>query len=242
MTNTFNLPLLQAISDWQQGGVSEQKRARGIAVAEAAQCLEARFRKCNLVALRKISLKKQPLWELLAGERLAETISAWTVATDIAKTFKKGVPKPGWQGIIVCCSPSDAQVIVNLSTLFDNAAFKEAIERHKDNIHEFELGMGKYMNSQSEVIIEKDAILPSEIYALGGYSSEPHEIGKIIFGRDVSDEEITWMQSALNASGRDFGAWWIEGEQKDNVLRRVQAKIPELLERKRLCEAKGVGE
>jgi hypothetical protein len=92
MADDFTLELLQAISDWQQGGNGREKHYRGRALKARAAGLDQRFRQTGLVCFRKVSLKKRPLWQLLADNKLPETISAWTATTDVAKTFKHGVP------------------------------------------------------------------------------------------------------------------------------------------------------
>ena len=234
----LNLNLLQAISNWQRGGNAREKHYRGQALKEAVKNLDKKFRCTSLVAFRKVDLKKQPLWQLLAGGKLKETISAWTSTTDVAKTFKGGVPLKAWQGVIVEYLPKPEEVIVNLASLYADSSFKEAIEFHRTNITDYDNGMGEYKGSQNEVVIEKDSLTPSEIYALGGYSNEPYKLGRIFFGRDPEPIEIAWMQVELQRIGKSFGPWWIEGDAKDRVLRHILEEIPALQELKQLQVAK----
>ena len=221
----FSLELLRAINDWQQGGNARKKHYRGQTLKRVCATLDDRFRRCGLVVFRKVSLKKSPLWQLLAKGSLGETISAWTASTDVAKTFKDGVPEPGWQGVILQYHPEPGSVIVNLSTLYACPAFKEATQRQRANIASFDLGMGKFKGSQAEVVIERRAVSPENIHALGGYSSEPQHLGRVIFGRDVTNDEVTWMRRVLQKHGQDFGPWWIQDQAKDRVLRRIQEQM-----------------
>ena len=85
---------------------------------------------------------------------LSETILAWTLDTKIAKSFKGGVPPEGIQGVIFVTTPKPENVIVNLTILFSNSDFQAAYEKEKDNINGFYEGIGRYGNSQSEVVLE----------------------------------------------------------------------------------------
>lgn len=237
----FSLPVLQAISDWQCDYDQAEKAKRGAALAAVASHLQPRFKTLSLMAFRRFDLTKTPLWQLLADGHLPETISSWTLTTDVAKTFKGGVPPAGWQGVIVQCAPADAEVILNLATLYRDAEFKKAIERHKSKIRDFDLGMGQYGAVEDEVVIRREVLTPGDIYALGGYSSTPEQLGRVIFGRDVTADEIGWMRASLRKQGDDFGPWWLDGERKDKVLERTRLHIPRLLEQKRLQEVRENG-
>ncbi len=233
----FDLPLLQAISDWQQGGNARAKYQRGLRLKTLCRNVDSRFRICKLLAFRRLSLNRFPLWNLLADGSLKETISAWTCSIDMAKNFKGGVPPLNWQGIILERLPSDDSVIINLSVLFHDESFQSAIEKYKTQIAEFNLGMGKYMNSQSEVVLEISKVGREDIHGLGGYTSDPNEIGKWIFGREPSDKEIARMTSLLQKGGRNFGPWWLDGEAKDRVLKKVISHVPRLKEKKKRQDA-----
>lgn len=229
----FDLELIQAINDWQIGGVPSVKSKRGQNLQKiCSERLDEKYKKCNLVAFRRIALEKKPLWELLANERLDETISAWSLDTDFVKKFKDGVPEPGWQGVICMLSPGVGEIIVNLSLLYSDRDFVTAVERHKHLIRDFDKGINKYGAKQSEVIIRREFIVPNDIYALGGYSGSAEEIGEFIFDRKVTSAEIDWMKLILNKDGEEFGAWWIDGDAKDRVLCKIKETMPSLKELK----------
>ena len=232
----FTPEFLQAISDWQQGGDAREKHQRGQKLKRLAGGLDSKFRTTGLVCFRRVALHKTPIWKLLAEGRLDETISSWTATTDVAKTFKSGVPPPGWQGVILEWAPGKGpgKVIVNLAALYADEGFCRAIEKYKDKIVDYAKGMGKYSGTQNEVVIELDAVQLSDIYAMGGVSSEPHELGRVLFGREVKQREIAWMREVLKKQGQDFGPWWIDGKEKDRALQSTMRYVPEL---KRIKEA-----
>ena len=232
MSEQFSLDLLQAISDWQQGGNFELKKKYGIQLKSTATSLDPEFRQCDVVCYRRISLGKSPLWKLIAEQELPETISSWTNDVSIAKAFKGGVQEEGWQGIIAQHKPTPDEVIVNLDYLYADRDFQSAVEKHKHNIENFDLGIGLYGNHEREIVIEKTSLAPSEIYALGGYSSSPNVIGHKIFGREPTPKEITFMEKRLAQRDEKFGAWWLTGDPLQRVLKKVESHIPALKKKK----------
>lgn len=239
MKTHFTKNLIQAISDWQKGGNSGEKRQRGLALEAECKSLPDKYRQCGMVAFRRLALKKRPLWRLMIKARLSERISAWTLTTDVAKTFKNGVPPPKWQGVILHHLPTPDTVIVNLPVLFADSRFQAAVTKYKSRIRDFNLGMGRYQANQSEVIIKRAFVTPEEIYALGGYSSQPEKLGKLFFGGNVTPAQMAWMRTQLQGQAKDFGKWWIEGAAKDRVLTKVKAETPDLIaKQKRQLAAK----
>lgn len=225
----FSLEFIIAVNEWQQGGNEVLKKQRGQTIKRLAAFLEQKFRECDLVVYRRIALNKDPLWDLLAEGSIGETISAWTVSSEAAKKIKKGVPKKG-QGIIFSKSPDNIRnrVVLNLEKLYRDAEFLETADKLKGKISGYQYGIGKYGPEQYEVIIEQEFLSPVEIHALGGFSSSPAEIGKMYFGRNPTSEEIIWMRGILNSIGKDFGAWWLEGQSKDDVLNNLISHVPRL--------------
>ena len=164
---TFDLPFLQAISDWQWGSSLE----RGELLKALCADLPPQFRTAHSMCFRKLKLKKGSIWDLVAEDLLPEKISSWTMDTDVAKTIKGGVPKEGWQGVVLFRTPPAEQIIVNLWALYRESKFTEALTRHRHDIKDFEKGAGKYWDTQSEVVMEIDSVTQADIYSLGGYSS-----------------------------------------------------------------------
>jgi hypothetical protein len=90
----FPLKLVQAVSDWQRGGIHNQKVKRGQRLKAVDAELPEAFRVCTDPSFRQEAHAKDRVWQLLANNHLPETIAAWTADLRTAKTFKGGMPPP----------------------------------------------------------------------------------------------------------------------------------------------------
>ena len=227
--------LLQAVSDWQRGGNAKQKEKRGRALKGAMNRLPKKYKSCGLYCLRQIAIEKGSLWRLADQLKLPETISSWTVSPTVASQFKGGVPPKGLQGIIFGKHPPIGSVIANISALYRDQRFLDAIEVHRHKIEGFHDGMGKYRDTQFEVVLEIGFVELQDIYALGGYSSSSWEIAQQYFGTQTpSDVQMKLFDDLVEKSRAKLGADWIEGEAKDRVLAKVAKLMPKLRKLKKL--------
>lgn len=224
----FALELLQAINDWQKSSSDK----RGNTLKNLAADLPSHFRTCGLCCFRQIALGKGSVWDLLAENELPEKISAWTTDLGVAKSFKGGVPPEGqgWQGVIFVMYPQPEHVVLNLSALYQDTAFTEAIDQHKPSISNFADGIGRYWNSQSEVIIEISDLSVPDVHALGGFSSNRDDVAQLFFERAPTVEELEWFDNALEQSGEQLGPVWMDGDGLDRVVKRMQPHVQKLKE------------
>lgn len=220
------LELLQAINDWQKSSSDK----RGDVLKNLAADLPLQFRTCSLCCFRQIALGKGSVWDLLAENQLPEKISAWTTDLGVAKSFKGGVPPEGqgWQGVIFVLFPQPEHVVLNLSALYQDKTFKEAIERHAKSIGSFADGIGRYGNTQSEVILEIPDLSVPDVHALGGFSSDRTEVSRLLFGRAPSPEEMAWFDAALEKTREQLGPVWMDGEGLNRVVKRMQPHVQSL--------------
>jgi hypothetical protein len=147
------------VSDWQRGGDHDQKVRRGRRLKEWAAELPPRFRECYTTCFRQEAHQKDRTWQLLADGHLLEEIASWTTDLDVAKRFKGGVPPPGLRGLIFSIMPPAEAVVLNLNTLFADLAFCDAVETHRPNVTGFGDGIGRWRESQREVVLELLTIL-----------------------------------------------------------------------------------
>ncbi len=164
-----NIELLQAINDWQ----IDSSIKRGKKLKKLCSNLPLKYRESAKVCYRKIDLKKDSIWNLVADNSLDEKISSWTTDCKFAKRFKGGVPpKDGvFFGYVLAIKPQHDQIILNLEELYKSEEFLEALELNKGKIKNFDRGCDKYRGLQSEVILELASVSSEHIYSLGGYSS-----------------------------------------------------------------------
>jgi hypothetical protein len=225
----YSLEFLQAINDWQRGGDAKQKARRSKRLKELAEQIDMKFRSCDAVCYRQIALLKGGVWNLLAENRLSETISAWTTDILLAKGFKGGVPPKGqgWQGVIFSLKPEVDNIVLNLNTVYADPAFQEAIDAYKSKINGFAKGIGAYQNTQSEVIIELERLDLAQVHALGGYSlsSDSQDFAERYLSHMSTEESKVLIDQTLAKFGKQFGPSWIEGEAVASVLERMQPHI-----------------
>lgn len=231
----FKLSLLQAISDWQQGGDAKQNRRRGQVLKEACASLPESYRTSLLACFRRVGLEKGSVWNLIGEDRLDEKVSSWTFDIEVAKEFKNGVPPDGqgYQGVIFCIKPPpSSRVIVNLRELYKSSAFCAAMESNRSAITGFSDGAGRYWDCQSEVVLEIEAVTQEEIYSLGGHSSPFEQLvaqaADLTYGRAATPEEVEALLLKTEHVRSQAGPKWLTLEATKRVLARTKPKAEAL--------------
>ena len=126
--------------------------------------------------------------------------------------------------------PQPEHVVLNLTALYQDAAFKATIEQHAKSIRNFADGIGRYGNSQSEVIIEISDLSVPDVHALGGFSSNRDDVARLFFGRVPTSEELACFDNVLEQSGEQLGPVWMDGAGLDRVVKRMQPHVERLKE------------
>jgi hypothetical protein len=235
MQDIFPLSLLQAISDWQRSST----KTRAQTLKAECEALPAEYRTCLLVCYRQIALPKGGVWDLIGENHLSEKISSWTLDIELAKAFKGGVPPAGqgFQGTILYLYPPPGSVVVNLSMLFRNASFLDAMEKNKSSITGYQDGAGRYGNSQSEVVLEIEAVAPEDIYSLGGHSSPLDELvaqaADLVYRRPATEAERRQLFLDATVAGVRVGPSWLNMDATRRVLARTKPHAEVLREFKR---------
>jgi hypothetical protein len=206
----FTKDLIQAISDWQRGGDAKQKLRRGKAVKMQASRLPIKYKTVTGKCFRQIALKGKQLLHLGTHYQLSEAISSWTLSETVAREFKGGVPPPGdYQGIIFSTMPSSDSIILNIDSLFNDIDFVASIEQYKNEVDGYGQGIGRWGNSQHEVIIEVDRLPLEALQAWGGFSSTEQRLAKMFFGRTPNNEEMKLFNEVMSKAGLKTGAYWL---------------------------------
>ena len=156
---------------------------------------------------------------------MAEKISSWSECVIVAKNFKGGVPSPGYQGVIFHIQPPIESVIINLNRLYNNTEFTQAICAQKDQVTGYSNGIGKYGNSQQEVVMEIYSLPLNSIHSWGGYV-EPKQrliqLSKMYYGRTASDEELVKLEQLIHHAGNELGPSWLS---TTDAVKRVTEKL-----------------
>jgi hypothetical protein len=234
MANMFSLPLLIAVNDWQRGSSSPtQRKRRSETLAREAAKLAPKFRTCGLACFRQVALNEGPLWELLAEEDLSEAISSWTMDLRVATSFKGGVPPHEWRGVIYEIIPRPEQVVLNMAALYREPGFRAAADQMRAQIPGYYDGIGRYGDTQSEVVLKIESVGPDEIHTMGGYSSDSATLAALMLGYQPTEDEQEWFDGLLAKAGlRSEGPWWLTHEGWRNVYARARPRILELTARK----------
>jgi hypothetical protein len=223
---TFTKDCLQAINDWQRGGNHKQKLKRGQKLKREALLLADKFRTCDKNCFRQEAHQKGRVWQLLADNKLPETIAAWTTDLTVAKAFKGGVPPHDLQGVIFSLLPPAGSIIVNLAALYADSNFLSAINTFKSEIVGFSDGIGRYWNSQQEIVLEVGSLTTQEVLFYGGYSSSRDRLR--IDGRTPTQEELEEFDALCLDAGITLGSWWLSADGTQKVLSRMKPHISRL--------------
>jgi len=227
---TFDLPLLQAVSDWQRGH-SDRARSNqlGQALKKACAHLPIQYRSGHLVCYRRVSLDKQGVMKLLGADSLKEKISSWTFNTEVAKGMKGGVPFPASNdlGVIFQTTPNPQNIIVNIRALYLDADFRDALFQNEKRIKNYDLGAGRYWDGEDEIVLEIDTVTQSNIYSLGGYSSPFDELvakaAQSYYGRvDVTPEQVEALLVKAEPLRGIAGPRWLSEDATKRVLRNIE--------------------
>jgi hypothetical protein len=222
----FTLDLLQAVNDWQRGFNDDQKVKRIAQLTAAAGSVDQRFRESKVPCYRQVTLRPNYVWKMGESYKLNETVSSWSEQYDVAMAIKGGVAPAGMDllPVIFCVAPERAKVVLNIAELYREPEFNAAVAAEKANIAGYWYGIGRYGDSQSEVVLELDEVLLSDVYATGGHSSSATEILERPEVKEMLDgcpPEVRATVEREIAEGRaPLGPMWLTGEPKDRIVKK----------------------
>jgi hypothetical protein len=201
MPTPYSINFLQALNDWQYGGV-HNKSTRGPLLKKLARNLPPHVTSTSLCCFRRLDLPPSTLLELRT-EALSESISSWTFDLSVATRLWGGDPEPDRETLIFAIAPGTGNVILNVAALYREPEFIEACERHKNDIWRFELGIGWYGDSQQELILELGQLDTNSVVAIGAYSDDLRPLAAHLLERDqrgigdlratLSGSRLRWM-------------------------------------------------
>ena len=111
------------------------------------------------------------------------------------------------------------------------------MKRNESNIDGFSDGAGRYWDSQSEVVLEIDAVGQEDIYSLGGHSSSFEQLvaqaAQIIYGREATPQELEELILKSEHVRGQASPKWLTLEATKRVLARTKPRAEALAEIKR---------
>lgn len=218
----YTIELLKAINDWQFLGTGKIKSKIAKKIQTHSIDLPEKFKTLNSKCYRRVDLVGKHSLEIGIKLSLPETFSSWSFEKSVAKEFDGGVPPKGYQGVIFELTPEDNnyEVILNLDELFKDEAFIQACNENKDNIKNYDKGIGFFANNEKELILSVSELRMNQIWAYGGFSSSIDEIAEKFFGHKPTRNEATYFDRVIKAGNISFGASWITGEAKDRTIQK----------------------
>lgn len=139
-----------------------------------------------------------------------------------------GVPPNNLQGVIFVKAPSDDQVILNLVEVYADSEFTEACETHREAIPGFSWGIGKYGDSQFEIVLDIEALGTDEVLSYGGFSSTVEDLAALALGHAPSSDELELFELTMAKAGIRPGPWWLSADGTRRVLNRLAPRLAEL--------------
>ncbi len=213
----FTLDLLQAINDWQAGGFDNRKKELAERLSETSRDLPSTFKIMDKPCLRRIDLLGKFILQIGINLELPETYSSWTFDEIVAQGFYEGVPPKNYTGVIFKLTPdnNNYDVILNLDLLYSDKNFLEFIEINKHNIANYNEGIGRFSNSEKEIILKVDTLRIEQIWAYGGYRSSPEKLAEMYFGRKPNPDEIVAFNRIIEHVGKTL---WVKGDAKNRLI------------------------
>lgn len=239
MQPKFTIEFLQSLNDWQAGAISKKDK-NGIYndnikiklannIIKTSINIPKEFKSFNGSCYRKFNSGNN--MELGLKEFINEKYSSWTTDFENLKTSKTlKNPKKNEIGIIFKKDIIyNCNVILNLNALYCNKEFLEFIDDNKNEIKNFENGIGKYNNSQNEIILENTKLHIDNIIAYYGKGSEIMDFIRTYFPEVMDNEkEKQELITEIRKRAPDIGKKkWLEGEGAIKIIKKhkILAKL-----------------
>jgi hypothetical protein len=123
-------------------------------------------------------------------------------------------------------------VVLNLTALFADRDFRTAVETHKLTIDGYHDGIGRWHDSQHEVVLELGNLHQASIYSYGGFSSNREMLAELHLQRKPTSEDLAEFDRLAQKAGISPGEWWLSETGTRAVLARMQPHINQLREKK----------
>ena len=239
----YTLDFIQTVNDWQAYGMRERKNE--IAQKLRSFSIDDHLKKCDKPCYRitdfRNHVKERSIFDAFLNQRILFGVTSWTTDYKVAQNFyKEGIPLYPYEGInyiikITNCS----NIILNIESLYSDTAFIKACEKHKKNIKEYSKGIGRFGNTQKEVILDIESVSVDNIYAFWGTSSTKEDFYKKYINDfvkiiNLSNGKITYkfIDDFLN---QNIGPHWDDDEQNVKCIISTLKKEVDFYNRLKQC-------
>lgn len=199
--NIFSKDFLIALSNWQRGWAENQERRRQIADELVKQCenIPAKFKTVSHCCYRKRFILEGEIIPILIDNDFFEGIASWTKDKDYAKKFK-GIIKPNTKFVMLFKhTPQPNEIVINIISLWEDEAFKKAVEEFKNEDYEAAKPLINFKDYQSEIIL-KSTLKGTEIEDIVGISSSFEDLCDMANIPEDKREELS-IKYARNPDG-----------------------------------------
>lgn len=124
-------------------------------------------------------------------------------------------------------------MVLNLTALHADPTFQAAVETHKASIDGYHDGLGRWGDSQCEVVLELGNLDQASVHSYGGFSGNRETLVELHLQRKPSPEELAEFEELAKKAGIiPGGEWWLSESGTQAVLTRMQPHITQLKQKK----------
>jgi len=215
----FTDQFLLALGEWQNGWGTNQMLKKQIEqrFVNACQTLNDKFRVAKGTYFRKRFIHPEELKPFLCRQ-LSEGAVSWTGDPKFAENFRGTLRPDVLFGAIFECNLHEDAVLINIPALWQDEEFIAAVNEYSSRKGKYGDAILGIADTQKEVVINT-TILPENIYAISGRSSEfskfcdemgavseaqEDELWKILVEGNLQPEEPRWIgkEAALQVFSR----------------------------------------
>jgi hypothetical protein len=116
-------------------------------------------------------------------------------------------------------------VVLDFGTLFGDAAFMTAVEQFRSGIIGFGQGIGRYGNTQREVVIELASVQLSALHAWGGFTLRAERYAAFFWGPNPTPEQIREIENIVANAGQKLGQRWVSRTTNPEAVSRLEQQL-----------------
>lgn len=218
--------LIEAIDDWQAG--SKDKERKAARLIKASEHLPANYRTAPAEVFRQLRANA-PLAAGVAFDAMADFVSSWTTSLEVAKHFRESDGDRTKALMIFRRRPMPGDVILDLNVVYADPDFMDTVRDAEKRLGRTFNGIGRWQNSQREVVLNETVIGNDDIVSLGAFRDLDAIIPTI--GPSLVPEAEVRKKMGLPPTDQHF---WTSPESAACGIKNAAERIQVYLKDKRL--------